>query len=149
MASFCYIYCLVAQLNREFEHISYTIYFKSKTTSKSSILNHTYIGTSKPLYCYTYNKINNMWTTSNMHEVIWQYINCSTTCYSFQIFIVKLFELALSTVTVKLLSILRTNKQISIVRPIVSPLWLETWQKFRILLFKSQPSSIQWTIKHI
>jgi len=38
-----YITSLITKLDKEFEHISYTSYFKSKTTSKSSILNHTHI----------------------------------------------------------------------------------------------------------
>jgi hypothetical protein len=45
-----YIPSLVAKLTREFEHISYKIYSKSKTTSKSSILDHTLICTIKPSY---------------------------------------------------------------------------------------------------
>jgi hypothetical protein len=44
----------------------------------------------------------------------------------FKYFIVKLFELALSTVTVKMLLIPHSNKQLSIAWPIVSPLLLET-----------------------
>ena len=39
----------------------------------------------------------------------------------FRYFIVKFFELALSTVTVKMLSIPYSNKQLSIAWPIISP----------------------------
>jgi hypothetical protein len=47
-----YITCLIAELNIEFEYISYTIYFKSKNNFKSSILNHTRICALKPSYSY-------------------------------------------------------------------------------------------------
>jgi hypothetical protein len=43
-----YIASLITKLDKEFEHISYTSYFKSKTTSKSSIINHTHICALKP-----------------------------------------------------------------------------------------------------
>jgi len=48
-----YIACLIAELNSESEHISYTSYFKIKTTSKLSILNHTYICALKHSYFCT------------------------------------------------------------------------------------------------
>jgi len=43
-----HIVSLITKLDKEFEHISYTSYFKSKTTSKSSIINHTHICALKP-----------------------------------------------------------------------------------------------------
>ena len=44
----------------------------------------------------------------------------------FRYFIVTLFELALSTITVQMLSIPHSNKQLLITWPIVSPLRLKT-----------------------
>ena len=56
--------------------------------------------------------------------------------------IAKLLALALSTITQQNFEIPHSFKQLSMVIPIVSPLWLEIKQNFNIFLFNPHLSSM-------